>query len=377
MEEQVDEIRRQAGLSESQTSAQAQTQPQSQSPPPASSPAASQNLAVESEDSEMPEQMEVAGSSHSRPVDIDQSQSAESSPPPPLSFAAVVGGGSGSAASAAVVGSDAPNFGVFNPMESLREPSSIFCTLSQSEVQFSAGECELSIENQTLLDSFVGKPYSKWSHAALKLLTKEQFRALILEGVGVSSVADRSHIKLTMKLEEKVKGQLLQLMKGERNLLVSFLCRAAAGGGEVKFLAARQGLFLYEPATAASKGAFTLHFTDSCGEHTKAFHALLLPGPREVKVTVTNSEGRHVVALRVWRADSIERASFEMPALTCLPLDVMLAVEARLIDTATGQSVLNVQRSATDGMAKVTLFTRAYRRRSWITRRFRCRGSRW
>ncbi len=38
MEVQVDELKRQAGLSDSQTSAQAQTQPQSQSPPSASPP---------------------------------------------------------------------------------------------------------------------------------------------------------------------------------------------------------------------------------------------------------------------------------------------------------------------------------------------------
>ena len=280
MEEQVDEIRRQAGLSESQTSAQAQTQPQSQSPPPASPPPASQNSAVHFGESESSEQMHVEGSSHSQPVDVDQPRSAASSPPAPPSFAAVVGGGRQADVSAALAGSVSPNAGVFDPMESLREPSSVFCTLSQADVQFSEGEHELSSENQALLDASVGKPFSQWSHAALKLLTKDQFRALILEGVGVTSVADRSHIKITMKMEEKVKGQLLHLMKGERNLLVSFLCRAAAGGGDVKFLTARQGLFLFEPATAASKGAFTLHFTDSCAEQTKSLHALLLSAPR-------------------------------------------------------------------------------------------------
>ena len=146
----------------------------------------------------------MEGSSISQPVDVDQPQSAASSPPAPPSFAAVVGGGRQAGVPAALAGSVSPNLGVFDPMETLREPSSVFCTLSQADVQFSEGEHGLSSENQALLDSYVGKPFSQWSLAALKLLTKEQFRAIILEGVGVTSVADRSHIKITMKFEEKV-----------------------------------------------------------------------------------------------------------------------------------------------------------------------------
>ncbi len=54
-----------------------------------------------------------------------------------------------------------------------------------------------SQEQQTLLGSYVGKPYSKWPFEALQLLTKQQFRELVLAQIDEGSAVDRNRIKFT------------------------------------------------------------------------------------------------------------------------------------------------------------------------------------
>ncbi len=75
-------------------------------------------------------------------------------------------------------------------------------------------------ENQNLLESFVGKPYNKWSPEALRLLSEQQFRDLITGQLGDGLVADSSHIKFTIKLEERVRGQLIKVTQGDKNLRI-------------------------------------------------------------------------------------------------------------------------------------------------------------
>ncbi len=121
--------------------------------------------------------------------------------------------------------------GGFDPLMSLREQSTAFSGLSSDEVKFREGEVLLSQEQQALVDSFVGKPVTQWSPVALGYLNKQQFRELCLTQLGDGKSVDRSHIKFTFKLEEKVRGQLIKMTPGDPNLRVNLLCRAAAGGG--------------------------------------------------------------------------------------------------------------------------------------------------
>ncbi len=119
-------------------------------------------------------------------VDLEESgdsqSHSENSPPAQLSFAAVVGGG-GPRLPQSSVGGGIQAAGAFDPFLSLRASSSPCSGLSQEEVKFRAEGAVFSQEQQTLVDSYVGKPYSKWPFEALQLLTKQQFRQLVLDQI--------------------------------------------------------------------------------------------------------------------------------------------------------------------------------------------------